>query len=363
MSSALSQAGASRAVHIHHGIPAEPFRVPAHDEGQSVDSVRLIPVELISVNPFQPRRHFDPQEMDDLAQSIRATRAEGGGIEGTGIEQNLIVRYAPITPDGRLRYILVAGERRFRAAKMIGLPVVPCSIRDLNEQQALEVAIIENLQREDVQPLEEAWAYRQLIEQGHTIRSAAEATGKKKHYVEMRLNLIKYSDAIQSMVASRSDTLRAAEVIAKAPEEKQQALIDSVLSRELNLRALELKVGELRGKVPASLSGWTDRRESSSNGDGAPTRDFHASGVYGTPQAEGVVILPQFSLERCLSAATSQLRAAVDASSGATVSPEMWHKLAPHLREARDLLEELQALRKSSAASSTSQAQPETKEQ
>src|SRR6201981_1007721 len=139
---------------------------------------RRVPIELIRPGAFQPRRRFAETELDALAQSIREK----------GILQPLLVR--PLTGE-EADFELVAGERRWRAAQRIGMHEVPVIVRPLGDSEALEIALVENLQREDLSPLEEAEAYSRLMEEfGRTQGALAEAVGKSRSHVANTLRLL-----------------------------------------------------------------------------------------------------------------------------------------------------------------------------
>jgi len=139
---------------------------------------RSVPIERVFPNPDQPRRTFDQGQLDELANSIRAK----------GIFQPLIVRERPGYPGD---YEIVAGERRWRAAQMAQLHQVPVIVRAFNDTEVLEIAIIENIQRADLNPVEEAAAYRQLMDKfGHTQEKLAEALGKSRSHIANLLRLL-----------------------------------------------------------------------------------------------------------------------------------------------------------------------------
>lgn len=145
---------------------------------------RLLPIEAIEANPDQPRKAFDPDALEELAQSIKKY----------GILQPLLV--ARHTAPGRAPYEIVAGERRFRAAKLAGLKEVPVLIRKENVEEAALLSVVENVQREDLNPLEEAQAYRTLME-AYTLtqQKLADALGKSRAYVANATRLLQLDDA------------------------------------------------------------------------------------------------------------------------------------------------------------------------
>jgi len=152
-----------------------------------------IELDLIKANPFQPRREFEEDKMKELASSIKEH----------GILQAVVV--SP-DPEGE-GYILVAGERRCRAARMVGLKKVPAVIKKINKKTMLEMALIENLQREDLNPLEEAAAYRSLIDDfKYTQEELAGRLGKSRPTVANSLRLLSLTEPVRDLMASRTIT-------------------------------------------------------------------------------------------------------------------------------------------------------------
>ena len=151
-------------------------------------AAKLIPVGSIRPNEYQPRRHFTKEEMDELTRSVRAH----------GVLQPILVRRDPRDPN---RYELIAGERRWRAAQAAQLHELPAVIRDLTDTEALELALIENLQREDLTPVEEARAYRRLMDEfGHTQEKLSQALGKSRSTLANTLRLLELPDEVQAMI-------------------------------------------------------------------------------------------------------------------------------------------------------------------
>ncbi|HKZ01439.1 MAG TPA: ParB/RepB/Spo0J family partition protein, partial [Pyrinomonadaceae bacterium] len=145
-----------------------------------------VEVELIDASPLQPRTHFDQASLEQLAQSI----------ETHGVVQPVVLR----PKNGR--YELVAGERRWRAAKIAGLSRIPAVVRDIRDKDLLELALIENIQREDLNPIEEAQAYKKLIETvGLTQESLADRVGRDRSYITNYLRLLRLPADIQRLVA------------------------------------------------------------------------------------------------------------------------------------------------------------------
>lgn len=193
---------------------------------------RYVPIEAVFPNPNQPRRDFAKQPLDDLAASIAQK----------GIIQPLIVR---AMPDGA-RFEIVAGERRWRAAQMAKLHEVPVIVRDLTDTEVIEIAIIENVQRADLNPIEEAAAYRQLMDRfGHTQEKIAEALSKSRSHIANLLRLLQLPEEVQSML--RHGTLSAGHARALVTHPNAAELARQVVGRGLSVRATEELARQVAG--------------------------------------------------------------------------------------------------------------------
>ncbi len=152
-------------------------------------AVKQIPIASIRPGEFQPRRHFAPEDMEELVASIRQQ----------GVLQPVLLRRDPKNPQG---YELIAGERRWRAAQQAKLHEIPAVVRELTDREALEAALVENLQRADLSAIEEARAYRRLMDDfGHTQEKLAEALGKSRPYVANIVRLLELPERVQEMIA------------------------------------------------------------------------------------------------------------------------------------------------------------------
>lgn len=196
--------------------------------------IRMLPVEVIHPNPHQPRAHFDPEALAELAASI----AEHGVI------QPLIVTESPDQPE---RYWLIAGERRWRAAQQAGLARVPALIREASPQQLLEWALVENVQRADLNPLEEAAAYRSLIQEfGLTQAQVADRVGKSRSAVANAVRLLALPPAVQSALSDGLISAGHARTLLALPDPSaMQEALDLVLARDLTVRQTEALVHRL----------------------------------------------------------------------------------------------------------------------
>ncbi|MFN8620892.1 MAG: ParB/RepB/Spo0J family partition protein [Chloroflexota bacterium] len=191
--------------------------------------VRNVAVDKIDPNPDQPRLSFDEDTLQELAASITEH----------GVLQPILVRPAA---DGRFQ--LIAGERRWRAARIAGLREIPAIIDEIDDQTALEIAIIENLQREDLSPLDEALMYeRMTTEHGYSLRKLAQKLGKDKGYIENRLRLADAPSEIKQLVSLRKDTLSHAYELLKVEDPKRRRrLAEQVARGELSLVKLRERV-------------------------------------------------------------------------------------------------------------------------
>jgi ParB family chromosome partitioning protein len=186
---------------------------------------RRIPIELIRPGAFQPRRRFAEAELDALAQSIREK----------GILQPLLVR--PLAGE-EAAFELVAGERRWRAAQRVGIHEVPVIVRPLGDSEALEIALVENLQREDLSPLEEADAYTRLMEEfGRTQASLAEAVGKSRSHIANTVRLLSLPAPVRRRLEEGELSAGHARALLAAAD--PVALAAEVVRRGLNVRATE----------------------------------------------------------------------------------------------------------------------------
>ena len=191
-------------------------------------SIREVPVGRILPNPAQPRLSYEEDSLTELADSIREH----------GVLQPILVR-----PVGG-QYELIAGERRWRASRMAQRESIPAIVVEFDDETALEVSIIENLQREDVSPLEEAAMFRKMTDLGYSVRQLAQKIGKDKGYVENRMRLADAPAEIRELVSVRKDTLSHAYELMKIPDERtRRRLARKVAAGELTLSKLRAITG------------------------------------------------------------------------------------------------------------------------
>ncbi len=198
-------------------------------------ATRAIPIEQIRPGRYQPRRHFDPDAIATLAASIREK----------GILQPLLVRPLPNLPN---TYELIAGERRWRAAQQAQLHEVPVLIRDLSDRETLEIALIENLQREDLNPMEEADAYARLMaEFQHTQDELARAVGKSRSHVANTLRLLALPEPVREHLAE--GRLSAGHARSLIGLDRAEDVARDIIARGLNVRQTEALAQRLRQPV------------------------------------------------------------------------------------------------------------------
>jgi ParB family chromosome partitioning protein len=193
---------------------------------QPASGIATIPIELVEPGPFQPRGAIDPASLDDLVGSIRAR----------GILQPLLARPHPANPG---HYQIIAGERRWRAAQAAGLHEVPVLVRDLRDADAMAAALVENLQRQDLNAIEEAEGYQRLIDDFGMVQEAiSAAVGKSRSHIGNILRLLNLPPAVQQQV--RSGALSAGHARALVGHAEPDKVAAAVIARGLNVRQTEL---------------------------------------------------------------------------------------------------------------------------
>jgi ParB family chromosome partitioning protein len=202
-----------------------------------IGGVQQVAVDAIQPNPRQPRIHFKEEELAELAASIREH----------GVIQPLIV-----TPKSDGKFILIAGERRWQASQRAGLRTVPVITREANNQQMLEVALIENVQRADLNSMEEAEAYRQLVEEfGLSHEAVAKRVGKSRVAVTNTLRLLGLADVVkQALVDGRLTEGHARALLALSTQKAQSSAMQTVINLSLSVRQTEELIRKLAGQKP-----------------------------------------------------------------------------------------------------------------
>ncbi len=224
---------------LGRGLSALMADLQTEDAPVARDGALTVPIEQVTPNPDQPRRVFDQAALAELADSIRHR----------GIIQPLIVRRHP--DDGDI-YQIVAGERRWRAAQIAQLHELPVLVRGFSDEEMLEVAIIENIQRADLNAIDEAASYRQLMTRfGHTQEKLAEALGKSRSHIANLLRLLSLPDQVQEWV--RDDKLSAGHARALITAENPVPLARKIIEKDLSVRAVEALMREKASK-PAKAS-------------------------------------------------------------------------------------------------------------
>jgi ParB family chromosome partitioning protein len=209
-------------------IPTRATEAPAPASAPGGTGLAMVAIEQISPNPYQPRKTFNDASIEELARSVKEH----------GIIQPLVV-----TKIGDNKYRLIAGERRFRAAQKAGLDSIPVVIKEtMTDGDVLQVALIENIQREDLNPIEEAYAYHQLHEEFQlTQEEISKRVGKERSTVANFLRLLKLPDSVKKLLAAGQLSMgHARAILAVDSPRKQEQLAERVVKRDLNVRQTEM---------------------------------------------------------------------------------------------------------------------------
>jgi ParB family chromosome partitioning protein len=242
MSEKRKALGRGLAALIPSAAAPTPPPAAAPDSGRPNDGLRTVAIEDVHPTREQPRKHFDDARLEELAASIRAQ----------GIIQPLVVRLRAAGG-----YELIAGERRWRAAQRAGLHEVPAVIRDVAPKRAFEMALVENLQREDLNPIEEAQGFERLIDEfGYTQEALAARVGKDRSTVANALRLLKLPEGVRGMVTEGRLSMGHARALLGLEEaEAIERLARRVAARELSVRQVEALVRRERdGAAPVSAT-------------------------------------------------------------------------------------------------------------
>lgn len=199
-------------------------------------SQRRVPIEFVTANPNNPRRSFDVDELEDLTRSVREK----------GIVQPILVRPQPGMPLEENRYEIIAGERRWRAAQQAGLHEIPVLIQAVNDKEALELAIVENVQRADLNPIEEARGYQQLLDGfDYTQQDLASVIGKSRSHVANTLRLLKLPQKVQTLLQEGELTAGHAKILVTADD--PGAMAQRIIDGDMSVRAAEELVRDTGG--------------------------------------------------------------------------------------------------------------------
>jgi ParB family chromosome partitioning protein len=225
---------------------AQRARVPASEPAQLVgDRLANLPLDLLQRGKYQPRMDMRPETLSELADSIKAQ----------GLVQPILVRPLPRpNPGESQRYEIIAGERRWRAAQMVGIAEIPAVIRDVPDEAAVAMALIENIQRENLNPLEEARALLRLIEEfGLTHQAAAEAVGRSRAAVSNLLRLMELADDVKELLERRSIEMGHARALLGLTTRRQQIEVANLVAKKgLSVRDTEALVRRLLAPAAAA---------------------------------------------------------------------------------------------------------------
>ncbi|HVY17958.1 MAG TPA: ParB/RepB/Spo0J family partition protein [Rhodopila sp.] len=215
---------------LGRGLAALLGDAAGHSDEDRRSTVANVPIDQIDTNPFQPRMDFDPQELESLTDSIKVQ----------GVLQPILVRRHPTEPD---RYQIIAGERRFRAAGLAGLTEIPTLLRDMDDSDAAVVALVENLQRQDLNPLEEAEGYQRLLDDfGLTQEALGHAVSKSRSHIGNTIRLLRLPDVIKRELRVGTLTSGHARALLNAPD--PVALAEQITKRGMSVRQTETLVAK-----------------------------------------------------------------------------------------------------------------------
>ncbi|MFV9510307.1 nucleoid occlusion protein [Tepidibacillus sp. LV47] len=211
------------------------FGLAERSQNSQTEEVKYISVDKIVPSPYQPRTVFDDDKLDELCQTIKTH----------GIIQPIVVRFR------NEKYEIIAGERRLRAVQKLGWDKIPAIIKEYNDGQAASIALIENLQREGLTAIEEAMAYKKLIEiHGLTQESLAQRLGKSQSTIANKLRLLNLPPTVQEALMSRKITERHARALLSLHDvESQEKILAEIVEKELNVKQTENRVNQILEKV------------------------------------------------------------------------------------------------------------------
>ncbi|MGC0299642.1 MULTISPECIES: ParB/RepB/Spo0J family partition protein [Streptococcus] len=198
-----------------------------------MEKFEMISITDIQKNPYQPRKEFDGEKLHELAQSIKEN----------GVIQPIIVRQSPV-----IGYEILAGERRYRASLLAGLRSIPAVVKQLSDQEMMVQSIIENLQRENLNPIEEARAYESLVEKGFTHAEIADKMGKSRPYISNSIRLLSLPEQILSEVENGKLSQAHARSLVGLNKEQQDYFFQRIIGEDISVRKLEALLTEKKQK-------------------------------------------------------------------------------------------------------------------
>ena len=233
--------------------PIKQEQIQIH-EIQDDHNSKIVPISKINPSRYQPRTHFNPDSLKELAQSI----------EEQGLIQPLVVACTPLSlNNGDQEYELIAGERRWRAAKIAGLREVPIVIKNVSDKEQFQIALVENLQREDLNPIEEAFAFKRLLDEFNlTQEELAKTIGKGRVVIANTLRLLQLPQSLQDAVASGSISAGHARTLVSVSDESvQKELSQRILDEHLTVRDVEKIVSDWKEAYATGKLKGTKRKD------------------------------------------------------------------------------------------------------
>lgn len=213
-----------------------------------MEELHCIPIESISPNPYQPRLHFDEEKLQELADSIKIH----------GLIQPVIVRKSSV-----IGYELLAGERRLRASQLAGLQTIPVIVKSLSDEELLYQSIIENLQRDDLNPIEEAKSYQHLLQRGLTHEEIAQIMGKSRPYITNLLRLLQLSEPLIAAVEKGELSQGHARLLIPYSQATQESWMKKILETGMSVRMLENALSDKQKKEDVKKDIFLEEEEKS----------------------------------------------------------------------------------------------------
>ncbi|HHA7370295.1 TPA: ParB/RepB/Spo0J family partition protein [Streptococcus pneumoniae] len=211
-----------------------------------MEKFEMISITDIQKNPYQPRKEFDREKLDELAQSIKEN----------GVIQPIIVRQSPV-----IGYEILAGERRYRASLLAGLRSIPAVVKQISDQEMMVQSIIENLQRENLNPIEEACAYESLVEKGFTHAEIADKMGKSRPYISNSIRLLSLPEQILSEVENGKLSQAHARSLVGLNKEQQDYFFQRIIKEDISVRKLETLLTEKKQKKQQKTNHFIQNEE------------------------------------------------------------------------------------------------------